>query len=460
MHRATQGLALAHGVLGRCRDAVEYLELLLEIALHRQDDLGAVIAQHDIGIELINCNCNDEAREAFGQALGRARHIGAEDWVYRCLLAAAISDDKTEGRAGLATHIGSLARRESTSGSKRAAACLFDAQFRLLIEIDAPTDVLLSTFEVAIDAATEMPDVLVSIYTACYIVLQQRGKPRANLLDILDKLAKAAAQAGFTSEQRASFDEKAVLLQEMGQIKQAINVHKKALQIAVDVNDTKGMGISLSNLGEAYRKQGRLSDAVETLERAVVSFQAIGDVGGELLATHNRALALQQAGSTGDASLIFRSLRDRARRLRRPHDQVRAVLALGNLAWADNRTALALRRYRSAFDIAKTAQLDVDYLLAATSLSLALRASGQVQEAICLMEPVVSNLEGHGTEVIGAISELAEAYEEVGKTDTAAETWGNAKDHAERIGDVRLSEYARREMIRCRNLARGDNPPD
>lgn len=460
MHLATQGLALAQGALGMCSDAVECLESLLEIALHRGDDFGAVIAQHDLGIELVNCDCNDEAREAFGQALGRARRIGAEYWVYRCLFAIAISDEKTEGHEGLADRVGSLARKEFTSGSKRAAAHLFDTQFRLLIEIDAPTSILLNKLEVAIDAATEMPDVLTSIYTAWYFVLDQRGRPRAKLLDILDKLAKAAAQAGYTTEQRAALDEKAVLLQKMGQIKQAIDVHKQSLRVAVDAKDIEGMGVSLSNLGEAYRKQCRISDAIETLERAVALFEGIGDVDGELLAAHNKALALQQAGSTREARLIFKSLRHRAKRLQRPRDQTWAVLALGNLAWVDGRKALAFRRYRRAVNIAKTAQLDSEYILAAVSLSLALRASGQIQEAICLMEPIVSCLEGHGTEVFGAISELAEAYEEVGKTDMATETWGNAKDHADRIGDTRLSQYARRKMIRSQNLARGNNPPD
>lgn len=460
MHLATQGLALAQGALGRSREAIGYFEDLLEIALHRQDDLGAVIALHDIGIELINCNRKDEAREAFSQALARARRIGAENWVYECLLADAISDKKTKGRERLATRIGLLASKERASGFKRVAARLFDAQFRLLIEIDAPTDVLLETLEVAIGAATGMPDVLTSIYMEFYAVLARRGGARAKLLDTLDKLAKAASQAGYASEQQAALDQKAVLLQEMGYIKQAIGVHKRALRIAVGANDTKGMGVSLLNLGEAYRKQGRISNAVETLECAVVSFQAIGDVDGELLATHNKALALQQAGSTEDANFIFKSLRGRARRLKRPRDQVRAVIALGNLAWADGRKALALRRYRSALDIAKTAQLNIEYLLAAMSLSLALRTSGQVQEAICLMEPVVSDLKGHGTEVFGAISELAEAYEEVGKTDMATETWGNAKNHADRIGDAKSSEYARHEMIRCRNLAHKNNPSD
>ena len=454
MHLATQGLALAQGALGRSRDAIGYLEDLLEIAVHRQDDLGAVIAQHDIGIELINCNRKEEAREAFSQALGRARRIGAENWVYKCLLANAISDKTTGGRKGLATRLGSLALKEHAIGFKRAAARLFDAQLRLLIEIDAPTDVLMDTLEVAIGAATGMPDVLTSIYTAYYAVLARRGRPRAKLLHTLDKLAKAASQAGYASELQAALDQKAVVLQEMGYIKQAIGVHKRALRIAVDAKDTKGMGVSLSNLGEAYRKQGRISDAVETLECAVVSFQAIGDIDGILLATHNKALALQQAGSTEDANHIFISLRGRAKRLKRPRDQVRAVIALGNLAWADGRKALALRRYRSALDIAKTAQLNSEYLLAATSLSLALRTSGQVQEAICLMEPVASNLEGGGTEVFGVISELAEAYEEAGKTDLATVTWGNAKNHADRIGDAKSSKYARHEMIRCGNLAR------
>lgn len=71
----------------------------------------------------------------------------------------------------------------------------------------------------------------------------------------------------------------------LGYYSKAIEYYERALKIAREMEDLGQVGGNLNNLATAYRSSGDYLKAMECAEQALESFQKIGDIPGEILAT-------------------------------------------------------------------------------------------------------------------------------------------------------------------------------
>ena len=80
-------------------------------------------------------------------------------------------------------------------------------------------------------------------------------------VDSLEALARQSHEQNDRQSEMLALRHKGDLLRLKSRYIEAINVHKRGLEIAVDMNDTIEMAMALNSLGDDHRRLGELSDA-------------------------------------------------------------------------------------------------------------------------------------------------------------------------------------------------------
>ncbi|XP_068673690.1 tetratricopeptide repeat protein 28-like [Montipora foliosa] len=92
----------------------------------------------------------------------------------------------------------------------------------------------------------------------------------------------------------------------LGNLKQAIDYHKKSLSIVKEVGDRAREGRVYCNLGSAYRNQGNIKQAIEYTRRSISICKEIGDCEAEGNAYYFLGKNYELSGSLSDALTWYR----------------------------------------------------------------------------------------------------------------------------------------------------------
>ena len=131
--------------------------------------------------------------------------------------------------------------------------------------------------------------------------------------------AMALTNLGSALQHVWGFD-KAITLQDMWCLDEAIETLRAATNIFRETNDRQGESTASTNLGTALQKMRRFDEAIEALQHATNGYREIGDHHNEGLALTNLGIALRQVRQFDEAiealqhaNDIFRETSDRGR---------------------------------------------------------------------------------------------------------------------------------------------------
>lgn len=190
--------------------------------------------------------------------------------------------------------------------------------------------------------------------------------------DALDKNAEAIElaerhglprQAGITYYNRANCFTKLEMWQ------QAEDDYRRSLAIAEEIEDTQLREAVHHNLGEVYRRWGRLDDAVELLRSSLVSARQRGDIEDEVRTLNNLGLAYHALSQDHEALDCFHDALELGRQYGLKHDESNVLISLGNFHLEGGLPEKAKDCYEQALAAARAAE-DI-YMEEGSVLSLA-----------------------------------------------------------------------------------------
>ena len=124
-----------------------------------------------------------------------------------------------------------------------------------------------------------------------------------------------------------------------------------ALEIRVQLDDSRGVATALLGAGRASLWSDAFKQAEQELRRALEVYHTLDDLDGQAAATCNLAITLGQQERLGDAEPLFMEFLELSRMVGRKSDEGLAWHNLGFLAHRLGQTTLAEARYRQAIDI-------------------------------------------------------------------------------------------------------------
>ena len=137
---------------------------------------------------------------------------------------------------------------------------------------------------------------------------------------------------------------------------QAENDYGRSLAAAEEIEDTQLRELVRHNLGEVYRRQGRLEEAVELLRSSLVSVRERGDIDGEIRTLNNLGLAYRASSQDQEALACFHDALELCRQHSLKHDESKALISLGNFYFEGKQPEKAKDYYEQALAAAHAAE--------------------------------------------------------------------------------------------------------
>ncbi len=160
---------------------------------------------------------------------------------------------------------------------------------------------------------------------------------------------------------------------------QAEDDYRQALAIAENIQETRLQDSVCHNLGEMYRRWGRLEKAVELLSRSLEYSRKRNDIDGEITTLNNMGLAYWKLSHPSKAITCFNNALDLSRQHYRKKDESRIFISIGNFYLVDEQPEQAKHYYENALTAARIAEdidLEEDSIL---SLAYAHRELGTIE---------------------------------------------------------------------------------
>lgn len=412
---------------------------LFEQAYRSEEEGGAtedvVEALYNWAVAVLQLGDDDEARRLLDLALRHTRTANDVNWTGRVRLASAFSVSGGEPSVEGVRRLLKFAREEAKGDRRDVAAWLLDRRSRALVVLGSPDGEIEAGFRDAEAALQQARDEsgLVGLYASWFAWRREAGglSPEGveASLEPLRQMQTVAEAAGDDIALAQAVDEEAVSLQHLGRYAEAEPLHRRSLRVSRQASDSRGEVVSLTNLGELYRKTDRPEKAITLYDRAVQIAQAEGDDDAELTLLHNRALAFEAVGRTEEAEQSLRDARRRAQTLGAWGDQARASIALGDLAWEREGRSASVQHYRRAFEAAQKHGEAVVALKAALAWGYSLSGSRGAEAARRRIRGLMSD------ETVNALGPrqrftlhrvLAELAEALGDLDDAEAMWATA----------------------------------
>jgi len=247
-------------------------------------------------------------------------------------------------------------------------------------------------------------------------------------------------QAGITYYNRANCFTKLEMWQ------QAEDDYRRSLTIAAEIEDIQLREAVHHNLGEMYRRQGQLDDAVELLRSGLVSARQRGDIEDEVRTLNNLGLAYHALSQDQEALACFHDALELCRQHDLKHDESNALISLGNFHLEGGLPEKARGCYEQALTTAREAE-DV-YMEEGSVLSLAyahrqLGTFDNVAEDFKAAAEQAGVLE-HYENLLQFLTFAGEMNFEEGEAEAAAEMFEQALIVAAWIGHDRLQQLESR----------------
>jgi len=271
------------------------------------------------------------------------------------------------------------------------------------------------------------------------------GRPR-EARDWLATVLPAVERSGDRRSLRTALNLRGVAELEMGELDAAARTFARVLELARSDADELLIARALNNLGALADMRDHFDDAVSLYERAIPSYQRLGDARGLAETHHNLAISLRHRGQLHVAEDHERQAISYACEARNATLECLARLGLGEIALARNdaRLAEAMARHAANQFVASNDRLrEADALRVLAAACLAqdnLSAAEDALHRAChlavtngarLLEAEIRRLNtellfaaGHGEQAMREASEAARLFEEVGSSAKAAEARG------------------------------------
>lgn len=475
LHRARGQLAVTLAQSGGYEEAAGLFEQVIKVDQESGEPANVVSALHDWALCVLHLGEIERAQHLLDQALAHAREIGDTSWTERVQMARAFSVSAGEPSLEGAQRLRTLAREETERGQADVAAWLLDRRSRALVVLHAPSSEIEFSFQEAEAAFGALEDAasLVELYASWFTWhreatgLNQEGIVASFAL--LHRMQEAADAAGDPVALAQALDEEAVGLQHLERYDEAEPLHRRALRLSKSATDERDRAVSLTNLGELYRRSGRAAKAIPLYEEAIAL--SGGDKAALQTLRHNRALALETVGRPDEAQAELVATRRRAQALGAWGDHARASIALGDLAWATDDRPRAVGLYRQAYAVALDHEERIIALKAALAWGHALEGRRGAEAARSRIRDLAQNDLVAGLspreryELYRVLAGLAEVVDDM---EDAAEQWAQAaavasdREHsadawfslgAARLetGDPSGADAAFREALNCKD---------
>lgn len=171
---------------------------------------------------------------------------------------------------------------------------------------------------------------------------------------------------------RALFTKAYVLTEEGDDLAACVVLHQRTADAYASIGNRRREAIALSNGGFAMLQLGRIADAMERFESAIVLSRKVGNARSAAVATQNRATIHRMLGNFEQARNDLAFAASEARRLRFARLEAAVSIEQGYLALAQRAGAEDL--VRAAEDAERFATASRSPLLATSASALALRA--------------------------------------------------------------------------------------
>jgi tetratricopeptide (TPR) repeat protein len=259
----------------------------------------------------------------------------------------------------------------------------------------------------------------------------------ARLVQLREKLVDHLTDRGLRA---ANLDRLGLAYHYLGQLEQAIELHKEALAIACEIDDRRAEGDSLGNLGLAHHHMGQSEQAIELYKQALTIAREIGDRREEgtlldRLGRAHRALGQVERAieSHEEALAIAREVSDR---------QQNEDGCLGRLGVAHRMVGhidRAIELFNESLTIAREIGNRTGEARHRGDLGSAYRDLGQIERAIEFHERALATAReiGHRREESIWLSSLGLDYSALGQSEHAIKHYKKALRIAREIGDRR-----------------------
>ena len=228
-----------------------------------------------------------------------------------------------------------------------------------------------------------------------------------------------------------------IAYQSLGDLKRAIDCHKRHLKISKEVRDKAGEGRAYCNFGIAYKSQGDFKTAIDFHERHLITAKEVRDKTGEGWAYGNLGNAYQGLGDFTKAIdyherdlKIAKELGDRA-------GEGSAYCNLGNAHQSLGNFKIAIKFYESDLEIAKEVGDKAGEGRTYGNIATAYRSLLDLKSAIHYdkLQPKVAKEEGDKVSEGRAYSNLGNTYDDLGDFITAIDYHKRHLQLVKEVGD-------------------------
>jgi tetratricopeptide (TPR) repeat protein len=275
-----------------------------------------------------------------------------------------------------------------------------------------------------------------------------RRRHMADWLDTSAVAVEAACRLGDRGREGSALTNLGIVLRQLRRFDEAIDAHRRHLEICRDLGDEHSAGGALANLGVALRKARRFDEAVDACREAAAICRRLGDRHGEAIALTNLGLALpwsrytEAVAACREAIAIFQGLGDQHNEAKALHSLAVALPGSGNhdeAAAAAREAAAMFRRFGDRRDEG----------VALNSLGFALAQAGRTNEAETALEQSLAILRETGDrhDEARVLANLGAVWQESGRLERAAVAYREASAIFREVGD-RLREADAMDNLR------------
>lgn len=386
----TQGVAVH---LCESQDYNAALPLFLKLCRLKKETghiKGAIVALSDAGVMELYLKHYDVARSHIRRAIALAKSTDTQYWLVPCI-SNYIETWESQGKPYQAVRLLKREIRWAERAEEHGlVADLAEIMAQFLISHDRPTQAIDQAWDQAVAATDKQENIFkqIELQRQRYAWIRDTRTLDAAVTALHPFLELTLRRKGLRRDYVEGLDEMGTCLQKQGKYDEAEQCYCKALNLAKKGLDGAIPGSLLNNYAELLRKTDRGLKAIPLYEQAVAISQSHADLEGKLLTEHNLALALDEIGRTDEAIEVFSRIREMAAKKKLWPHHVNAWLGLADVAWLQNRTGLALRRYAKVRALCDRYQLPDLALHAALNEAMLLQEMDRGDAALSLLQPL------------------------------------------------------------------------
>jgi CHAT domain-containing protein/tetratricopeptide (TPR) repeat protein len=222
-----------------------------------------------------------------------------------------------------------------------------------------------------------------------------------------------------------------------GRSAEALAYFQQALLIRREVGDRAGEGITLNNLGAMYQAQGRYGEALAYFQQALTITRAVGDRATEGATLNNLGALYQVQGRYGEAETHFEQVLAMARAVGDPIIEGTTLNNLGAVYEVQGRYGEALTHYQQALTIQRALGDAAGEGITLNNLGEVYRLQGRYGEVLTHNQQALTIRRALGDPAgeAGSLNNLGAVYQHQGQYGEALTHYQQALAIARAVGD-------------------------